>query len=123
MRCEDPFYLRANGYCDDWTNSKECNYDGGDCCGLCVNTEYCIECECLEDVFDIDYSTYKTLLKEALVKYSVVGKDKIPTEEIPNDLFVFCPDLFLSLYFVWLNFLGILSGPYQHDLGFCPVHL
>ena len=36
----------------------------------------------IEDVFDIDYATYKTLLKEALVKYSVVGKDKIPTEEI-----------------------------------------
>ena len=36
----------------------------------------------IDDVFDIDYATYKTLLKEALVKYSVVGKDKIPTEEI-----------------------------------------
>ena len=36
----------------------------------------------IEDVFDIDYATYRTLLKEALVKYSVVGKDKIPTEEI-----------------------------------------
>ena len=36
----------------------------------------------LEDTVDIDYATYRTLLKEALVKYSVVGKDKIPTEEI-----------------------------------------
>ena len=36
----------------------------------------------LEDVFDLDYDTYSTLLKEALVKYGVIGKDKIPTEEI-----------------------------------------
>jgi len=36
----------------------------------------------LEDVFDLDYGTYASLLKEALVKYGVVGKDKIPTEEI-----------------------------------------
>ena len=38
----------ANGYCEDEVNTKECNYDGGDCCGSCVNTEYCIKCECLE---------------------------------------------------------------------------
>ena len=36
----------------------------------------------LEDVFDLDYGTYASLLKEALVKYGVVGKNKIPTEEI-----------------------------------------
>lgn len=32
----------------------------------------------LEDVFDLDYDTYMTLLKEAIV----VGKDKIPQEEL-----------------------------------------
>lgn len=36
----------------------------------------------LEDVVDIDYDTYRTLLKEANIKYGVVGKDKIPTEEL-----------------------------------------
>ena len=36
----------------------------------------------LEDVFDLDYGTYASLLKEALVKYGVVGTNKIPTEEI-----------------------------------------
>ena len=36
----------------------------------------------LEDVFDLDYGTYTTLLKEALVKHGVIGKEKIPTEEI-----------------------------------------
>ena len=32
----------------------------------------------LEDIFDLDYDTYMTLLKEAIV----VGKDKIPQEEL-----------------------------------------
>ena len=32
----------------------------------------------LDDVFDLDYDTYVTLLKEAIV----VGKDKIPQEEL-----------------------------------------
>jgi len=35
-----------------------------------------------DDVFDLDYGTYASLLKEALVKYGVIGKSKIPTEEI-----------------------------------------
>ena len=25
-----------------------CNYDGGDCCGSCVNKEYCSTCACLD---------------------------------------------------------------------------
>ena len=37
----------ANGYCNDETNNPECFYDGGDCCGSCVLTEYCSECLCL----------------------------------------------------------------------------
>ena len=36
----------GDGYCDDGTNIAACNYDGGDCCGSCVNTEYCSNCEC-----------------------------------------------------------------------------
>ena len=41
--------MLGNGFCDDMANNKECRYDGGDCCGVCVNTEYCIKCECLEE--------------------------------------------------------------------------
>ena len=36
----------GDGYCDDATNNAECGYDGGDCCGDDVNTEYCNECIC-----------------------------------------------------------------------------
>ena len=35
----------------------------------------------LEDVFDLDYETYLTLLKEAMVK-SRMTKKTIPTEEV-----------------------------------------
>ena len=39
----------GNGYCEDGNNKAECNFDGGDCCGSCVNTEFCIECLCLSE--------------------------------------------------------------------------
>ena len=38
----------GDGYCDDITNNLDCTYDGGDCCGSNVNTQYCTECLCLE---------------------------------------------------------------------------
>ena len=39
----------ADGYCDDNNNNMGCNYDGGDCCGPDVNTDYCQECICIDD--------------------------------------------------------------------------
>ena len=39
-----------NGYCHDDTNTAECNYDGGDCCGSNVNIKDCDECLCYEDL-------------------------------------------------------------------------
>ena len=38
----------TDGYCDDINNNNDCNYDGGDCCGCNVNTEWCTECQCLD---------------------------------------------------------------------------
>ena len=37
-----------DGYCDDENNNEECGWDGGDCCGDNVNTQYCSVCECLD---------------------------------------------------------------------------
>merc|ERR1712156_951791 len=44
----------GNGFCDDINNNKECTYDGGDCCGICINTDFCTNCTCLqnEDGYD-----------------------------------------------------------------------
>ena len=36
----------SSGYCEDDTNTAECNYDGGDCCGSNVNTYVCSDCIC-----------------------------------------------------------------------------
>ena len=54
--CSNYYYWAGDGYCDDITNDEECEWDGGDCCGENVNTDYCIECECLDPGFD-DAST------------------------------------------------------------------
>ena len=43
--CNSP--LIADGYCHDETNNLKCNYDGGDCCGSCILTEFCSECICM----------------------------------------------------------------------------
>ena len=39
--------LISNGFCNDETNTVECNYDGGDCCGSCVLKNLCNKCVCL----------------------------------------------------------------------------
>ena len=38
--------LVGDGYCNDETNNPNCNFDGGDCCGPCLNEEFCSECHC-----------------------------------------------------------------------------
>ena len=40
-------HLVGDGKCQDELNNENCNYDGGDCCGTCVITEYCFDCLCL----------------------------------------------------------------------------
>ena len=41
-------YWIADGECDDINNNIGCNFDGGDCCGDNVNTQFCTDCLCLE---------------------------------------------------------------------------
>ena len=45
--CPNPSIV-DNGLCNDEVNNEECNYDGGDCCGTCVNIEHCMTCVCYE---------------------------------------------------------------------------
>ena len=45
--CPVPIELIGNGFCNDEANNAGCNFDNGDCCGTCVNVDYCSVCECL----------------------------------------------------------------------------
>ena len=45
LGCEIPINVN-DGYCHDDTNTAECYYDGGDCCGSNVNTGSCNDCIC-----------------------------------------------------------------------------
>ena len=42
---DHPYWI-GNGKCNDETNNEGCSYDGGDCCGPNVDTQYCTECIC-----------------------------------------------------------------------------
>ena len=54
--------LIGNGFCNDETNNAEGSYDGGDCCGTNVNTEYCSDCKC-----------YKVACAAGIVPHPMVG--------------------------------------------------
>ena len=45
-----------DGNCNDETNNENCIYDGDDCCGGCVHTEYCTQCACLGNLTGNGYS-------------------------------------------------------------------
>ena len=42
----DNITLVGDGLCNDETNTRVCNYDGGDCCLDLINTDHCSECNC-----------------------------------------------------------------------------
>ena len=43
--CPHPQWI-GDSLCDDKTNTPDCDYDGGDCCGYNVNTDFCSDCKC-----------------------------------------------------------------------------
>ena len=45
IECQFPL-LVGDGFCHDYNNNYHCSFDGGDCCGPCVNREFCSECKC-----------------------------------------------------------------------------
>ena len=38
--------LIGDGFCFDESNNANCNFDGGDCCGYDVKTDFCSDCRC-----------------------------------------------------------------------------
>ena len=45
QECQCPDWVLGDAICEDFCNTPECDYDGGDCCG--GGTQYCTECECI----------------------------------------------------------------------------
>ena len=43
--CPHPHWI-GDSFCDEKTNVADCDYDGGDCCGYNVNTDFCSDCNC-----------------------------------------------------------------------------
>ena len=39
---------KGDNWCDDENNNCGCEWDGGDCCGSNVRTNYCTVCACLD---------------------------------------------------------------------------
>ena len=45
----------GDGFCNDEANNLDCNFDGGDCCGKCINMNLCKNCSCFTDVIGNDF--------------------------------------------------------------------
>ena len=39
-------YWVGDGFCDDINNNEACGYDDGDCCGLSMEKNFCVDCTC-----------------------------------------------------------------------------
>ena len=67
ITCLASHFLIGNGLCNDEANTKDCNYDNGDCCGACKNTDHCTDCLCHEEgTLDLSckkYSAFKSVGK------------------------------------------------------------
>ena len=48
-------YWVGDGFCDDINNNEACDYDDGDCCGLSMKKNFCVQCICKgkSNIFEI----------------------------------------------------------------------
>ena len=51
-KCKKANYV-GDGYCDDGNNNAGCTWDGGDCCGVENNYDFCTDCDCLNCTFPV----------------------------------------------------------------------
>ena len=73
LGCSNPGWV-GDGYCDDVTNNMACNYDGGDCCGDNVNTNYCSECQCMDGSGSTESTTSGTTSPSGMGK--IIKKER-----------------------------------------------
>ena len=57
--CPDPDY-KGDTECDDQNNVESCEWDGGDCCGPNVNSNFCDECACKDPGYSEPTTTTTT---------------------------------------------------------------
>ena len=67
--------LVGNGYCNDETNNEGCNFDGGDCCLNCINTDQCSDCVCYEGGAPAIDTSCKCFI--LIVRYYLTLKDSL----------------------------------------------
>ena len=78
----------GNGYCNDETNTADCNYDGGDCCLFSPNTDHCSECKC----FDTGAITSPGYPEEYVGEYQRAWLLQVPSGQLIEILFFFYAD-------------------------------
>ena len=61
----------GNGFCNDITNIRSCDFDGGDCCGENISTEFCEICTCHSD--DLTTGNWKPTFWNPNLKTLILG--------------------------------------------------
>ena len=56
--CQEKSWI-GDDICDDGNNNFDCEWDGGDCCGMNVIPYYCHECKCLEPNYELNVTQYE----------------------------------------------------------------
>ena len=59
-------------FCDDINNIESCQFDDGDCCGVSVANQYCIECKCKCKAEDESLNKFENILK-LIIMHSLIG--------------------------------------------------
>ena len=80
----DPLW-KGDGPCDDGNNNCGCEWDGGDCCGDNVNTDYCSACECLDPNANSDYDISTTSMASTSTTTSACSEDWFIGDSICDD--------------------------------------
>ena len=91
----------------------DCSYDGGDCCGPNVNTQYCTVCLCINSNggSTVPTTNFETVNSEFL---RIVGDSTTTVlAEVRTQFFDFDPAI-LHSYNVWA-LLGALQGIFNHN--------
>ena len=86
LECKEIDWL-GDGFCDDDTNTPECNFDNGDCCGCNVNTDYCATCQCKKGGGELCETTSTTTTTKRPTTTSTKTTSTTQTSDIEGKIF------------------------------------